>query len=98
MPSSIRSTLKTPSLLVAPDSFRSSLATILELSHMQIGNGYALIDQIDPQDALTFSGGGFVSQNHLAPSPENLQILQYLGLKMILHLRDPRQALLSWVY
>jgi hypothetical protein len=65
---------------------------------MQIGNRYALIDQIDPQDALTFSGGGFVSQNHLAPSPENLQILQYLGLKMILHLRDPRQALLSWVY
>ena len=76
----------------------SSLATILGLSHMQIGNRYALIDQIDPQDALTFSGGGFVSQNHLAPSLENLQILQHLGLKMVLHLRDPRQALLSWVY
>ena len=47
---------------------------------------------------LLFSGGGFVSQNHLAPSPENLQILQHFKLKMVLHLRDPRQALLSWIH
>jgi hypothetical protein len=34
----------------------------------------------------------------MAPSLENLQILQHYKLKMILHLRDPRQALLSWVH
>jgi hypothetical protein len=65
---------------------------------MYIGNQYGLIDQIDVKDAHTFSGGGFVSQNHLAPSPENLQILQHFELKMVLHLRDPRQALLSWIH
>jgi hypothetical protein len=75
-----------------------SLAKILRLRAMYIGNQYGLIDQIDVKDALTFSGGGFVSQNHLAPSPENLQILQHFKLKMVLHLRDPRQALLSWTH
>jgi hypothetical protein len=75
-----------------------SLAKILRLRTMYIGNQYGLIDQIDVKDALTFSGGGFVSQNHLAASPENLQILQHFKLKMVLHLRDPRQALLSWIH
>jgi hypothetical protein len=75
-----------------------SLAKILRLRAMYIGNQYGLIDQIDVKDALTFSGGGFVSQNHLAPSAENLQILQHFKLKMVLHLRDPRQALLSWIH
>jgi hypothetical protein len=75
-----------------------SLAKILTLRIMYIGNQYGLIDQIDVKDAHTFSAGGFVSQNHLAPSPENLQILQHFKLKMVLHLRDPRQALLSWIH
>jgi hypothetical protein len=75
-----------------------SLKQILGLDFMYLGNGYALIDQIGVQNTQTFSGGGFVSQNHLAPSPVNLQILQHFKLKMILHLRDPRQALLSWVH
>ena len=77
----------------------SSLATILQLNTMQIGNAYAgLIDQINIQRARTFSRGGFVSQDHLAPCTENLQVLQYFKLKLVLHLRDPRQALLSWVH
>jgi hypothetical protein len=75
-----------------------SLAKILNLGTMYLGNRYALIDQVDVRDALAFSRGGFISQNHLAPSLENLQILQHFKLKMVLHLRDPRQALLSWVH
>jgi hypothetical protein len=75
-----------------------SLAKILGLRLMYLGNSYALIDQIDLQSSRTFSGGGYISPNHLAPSPENLQILQHFKLKMVLHLRDPRQALLSWVH
>jgi hypothetical protein len=75
-----------------------SLATILQLNTMQIGHGYALIDQINIQGARTLSRGGFVSQAHLAPSSENLQVLQYFKQKLVLHLRDPRQALLSWVH
>jgi hypothetical protein len=75
-----------------------SLTTILQLNTMQIGNGYALIDQINIRDAHTLSRGGFVSQIHCAPSPENLQVLKHFKLKMVLHLRDPRQALLSQVH
>lgn len=75
-----------------------SLATILQLSTMQIGNGYVLVDQINIQRAHTLSRGGFVSQSHLAPSSENLQVLQHFKQKLVLHLRDPRQALLSWIH
>jgi hypothetical protein len=77
---------------------RAALARILGVNAMYIGSRYALIDQIDVDKAAAFSRGGYVSQNHLAPSPENLQILKHFNLKMVLHLRDPRQALLSWVY
>jgi hypothetical protein len=45
-----------------------------------------------------FAGGSYVSQNHLAPSPENLQILEHFGCRVVLHLRDPRQALVSLVH
>jgi hypothetical protein len=75
-----------------------SLQKILGLDFMLLGNGHNLIDQIALQAARRFSGGGYVSQNHLAPSAENLQILEHFKLKMVLHLRDPRQALLSWVH
>ena len=75
-----------------------SVQKIVGLDFMYVGNGYNLIDQISLVSARTFSSGGYVSQNHLAPSLENLQILQHFKLKMVLHLRDPRQALLSWVH
>jgi hypothetical protein len=75
-----------------------SLAKMLALDTMAIGHRYALIDQIDAAAAQTLSRGGYVSQNHLAPSAENLQILRHFDMKLVLHLRDPRQALLSWVH
>jgi hypothetical protein len=75
-----------------------SLVKILQLRTMHISNQYSLIDQINIEQTRTFSRGGFLSQAHLAPSSENLQVLQYFKLKLVLHLRDPRQALLSWVH
>jgi len=75
-----------------------TLCMLLKIDQKYIGNRYALIDQINVHDAETISKGNFVSQNHLAPSQENVQILRHFGLKMVLHLRDPRQALLSWVH
>jgi hypothetical protein len=77
---------------------QKSLSKILGLATMDLGNSYGLIDQMNIQDTRTFSHGGFVSQNHLAPSPENLQVLRHFRLKMVLHMRDPRQALVSWVH
>jgi hypothetical protein len=75
-----------------------SLQKIVGLDFIYLGNGYNLIDQIALTAARKFRGGGYISQNHFAPSAENLQILEHFKLKMVLHLRDPRQALLSWIY
>jgi hypothetical protein len=75
-----------------------ALAKMLRCSIVNLGNRYALIDQIGVKDAKLLVGGGCLAQNHLAPSAENVRILQHFNLKMVLHLRDPRQALLSWVY
>jgi hypothetical protein len=77
---------------------QKSLAKILGCRTLDAGNRYALIDQIGLRDARALVSGGYVGQSHLAPSLENLQILQHYKLKMVLHLRDPRQALLSWVH
>jgi hypothetical protein len=77
---------------------QKSLAKILDCRTLDAGNRYALIDQIGLRDARALIGGGYVAHSHLAPSLENLQILQHYKLKMVLHLRDPRQALLSWVH
>lgn len=77
---------------------QKSLAKILGCATLDVGNRYALIDQIGLRDVRTLIGGGYVAQGHLAPSRENLQIVQHYKLKMVLHLRDPRQALLSWVH
>ena len=76
----------------------NSLAKIVGCELMYIGNMYALIDQISFKSVRKFSEGAYVSQNHLAPSMENIQILRHFGQKTILRLRDPRQALLSWIY
>ena len=77
---------------------QKSLTKILSCEALNVGNSYALIDQIDVRDIKKLVGSGYVAQNHLAPSLENLQVLQHFNLKMVLHLRDPRQALLSWIH
>jgi hypothetical protein len=77
---------------------QKSLAKILNCQTLDVGNSYAFIDQIDIRDVKKLVDGGYVAQNHLAPSPENLQVLQHFNLKVVLHLRDPRQSLLSWVH
>jgi hypothetical protein len=65
---------------------------------MHLGNNYGLIDQISPEKMRIFIDGNFVAQSHLAPSPENLRQLSHFHCRMVLHVRDPRQALLSWVH
>lgn len=74
------------------------LMNILGSGFMYIGNEYGLIDQICPRAAQRFAAGGFLSQNHLSPSPENVQMLQHFGLKTVVHIRDPRQSMLSWLH
>jgi len=64
-----------------------------------LGNEYALIDQINLNKARTFfNSDAVLSSNHLAPSSENINILRHFGATPVIHLRDPRSALLSWVH
>jgi hypothetical protein len=75
-----------------------TLSLGLGCPEMHLGNLYSLVDQISPTQMRRFAGGAFVSQNHLAPSIENLQVLDHFDCRMVLHIRDPRQALVSWTH
>jgi hypothetical protein len=75
-----------------------TLSRSLQCGRMHVGNMYSLVDQIGLERMRRFVGGGYISQNHLAPSPENLQILEHFRCPVVLHLRDPRQALVSWTH
>jgi hypothetical protein len=75
-----------------------TLSEGLGLPRMHLGNTYSLVDQISLAQIARFAAGSFVSQNHLAPSPENLQLLEHFGCSVVLHVRDPRQAMVSWVH
>lgn len=48
---------------------------------------------------LDFLKGGMVSASHLQPDYDNLTLLSRCGVnKIVLHVRDPRAALLSWAH
>ncbi|HVH80151.1 MAG TPA: sulfotransferase domain-containing protein [Stellaceae bacterium] len=75
-----------------------TLSESLRCGRIHLGNMYSLVDQISLDKMRLFFDGGYVSQNHLAPSVENLQILEHFGCRVVLHIRDPRQALVSWTH
>ena len=77
---------------------QQTLSGSLGVPSMYVGNMYSLIDQLSLDRMRHFASGSFVSQNHLAPSPENLRMLEHFGCPVVLHVRDPRQALVSWLY
>lgn len=48
---------------------------------------------------LDFLKGGMVSASHLQPDTTNLNLLSRCGVdRIVLHIRDPRAALLSWAH
>lgn len=49
--------------------------------------------------AKDYSRGGACHTTHLAPTPSNIRSLRHAGIgKVIVHMRDPRQALLSAIH
>ena len=57
------------------------------------------VDPIIPSWLAAFALGGAVCQEHLDASPRNLELLQRHGVtRLIVHVRDPRQATLSWTH
>lgn len=76
----------------------STLCNSLGLEQFYISQGKFVNDVISPWLLKRLALGGSISQAHLFPSPENLNILNQYLKKWIIHIRDPRQACLSWVY
>ena len=74
------------------------LGQALGMPFSNLGNGYTLADQVQYWSAKSFIGSSSISQNHFEPSDINVQILDRVVGRWILHIRDPRQALLSWVH
>lgn len=65
---------------------------------------YVLSNQFFPDDQMRlealpeFQSGGYMTSAHIDPSPMNLQLLDAFIPKWIVHFRDPRSVLLSWVH
>lgn len=59
---------------------------------------HSLLDERLVDDLLgAFAKGGMISQHHLPASTHNLEMFRKHGIgKVIVHLRDPRQAAVSW--
>jgi len=75
-----------------------TLSKSLGIPLQYVGDPYALVAQISLEKMHVFASGSFVSPNHLAPSTENLEILDHFACRLVLHVREPRQALLSWIH
>jgi hypothetical protein len=63
-----------------------------------MSNRYFPHDQLYFDAMEEFARGGSYSSAHIDPSPENLQILDVFIPKWVVHFRDPRSVLLSWVH
>ncbi|QIG51356.1 hypothetical protein G5V57_28770 [Nordella sp. HKS 07] len=75
-----------------------TLKRTLDLKRIHVSPGYFPIDHADIRSMAQLSMGGFVAQSHLSACEINLNILSHYCDKWILHLRDPRAALLSWTH
>lgn len=57
------------------------------------------VDHVVPAWAENLARGGAIAQEHLDASPENTNALKQAGFgKVVVHVRDPRQATLSWLH
>lgn len=83
----------------ASESIWNRLAEGLGLaqSHMSIGlfPDCCLV----PSRVAAMAQGGVIVKEHLPPTPHNMGLLQEHGLdRVVFHVRDPRQATLSWAH
>jgi len=63
-----------------------------------ISNKYFPRGQLSLDAMDKFARGGLIVSAHIDPSAENLQVLDAFVPKWVVHFRDPRSVLLSWVH
>ena len=77
----------------------SALITGLDLPKWRIGLAIFPDDIAIPEYTKRLAAGNLVSQEHLPAHNKNLITLRQSGIdRLVVHVRDPRQALLSWVH
>ena len=76
-----------------------TLENSLGYTHKTFSAEYIPVDQINFYLLAGFYwDGGKLSKQHFDASDLNIRILKMFTKKMVLHLRDPRDVLLSWVH
>jgi hypothetical protein len=93
-----------PSILVVTIPKSGTVFTNLMLSRglrlepVSVSFGYFPHYLVDIRKLPSFAEGGKVARAHFEPSPVNLQSLTYFVKKWVVHVRDPRSVMLSWVH
>jgi Sulfotransferase domain len=93
-----------PSILVVTVPKSGTVFTNLTLSRglslepVSVSFGYFPHYLVDIPKLSSFVEGGKVASAHFDPSPVNLQSLTYFVKKWVVHVRDPRSVVLSWVH
>jgi len=83
----------------ASESIWNKLAEGLALAQGHISIGLFPDCLVVPYRARDLARGGLAAKEHLAATAANLQALDRAGIKrIVIHLREPRQATLSWAH
>ncbi|MEM9753187.1 MAG: sulfotransferase domain-containing protein [Planctomycetota bacterium] len=94
----------TPSvvLITLPKSgsmfIRNTLQRDLDLEYAEFSGGYFPHDLINEWLTQHFSRGSYVFQSHIDADPLNIYQLARYTPRVVVHVRDPRQATLSWTH
>lgn len=65
---------------------------------VRVSDSTAPIDFLNEERILSVKGKEVLTQEHLDASEENLALLKKYIPKFLLHVRDPRQSLISWYH
>ena len=76
----------------------TALRVMLQREFFMVAEIDSADNQIYELNTRLFASGGVITQAHLPASEHNLAILNRYLDKLVVHLRDPRQATLSLVY
>ena len=83
----------------ASESIWNKLANGLGMAQCHMTVGLFPDCYVIPDRARRVGGGGIASKEHVAPTEFNVRALAAAGIdRLVVHFRDPRQALLSWAH
>ncbi|KZD05706.1 sulfotransferase domain-containing protein [Thalassospira xiamenensis] len=75
-----------------------SIENGLRIPYVNVSDGYFPDDLLQRTRFQEFALGNCITQSHVPAHPINIGMLNHYIDRMVLHVRDPRQALLSWTH